>query len=81
MWHQMKVGYSSCARAHAELVRKGLKEKSEGSRLMSVDEFGVPGTMEHMLMERESTMMRFKEEDPRKTKWRVQSFKDLKSLN
>jgi hypothetical protein len=79
MWWQMEVGYRACERAHKGLVAKGLVELEQEDK-EEKDEHGVPGTLEHMMAEREAEIKRFKRADPRDTKWRVQSWHNLKDM-
>ena len=74
----MEVGYRACERAHEGLVAKGLKERDvEEGGGFKVDRHGKVGTLQHMMAEREAEMIRFKERDTRKTKWREESWLNL----
>mmetsp|Transcript_17543 Transcript_17543/g.35187 ORF Transcript_17543/g.35187 Transcript_17543/m.35187 type:complete len:330 (+) Transcript_17543:203-1192(+) len=65
MFSQLKIGFEAAQRAHGKLLERGLSPKETPQ----TDEFGQPGTIEHMMAMAESELEEFIKQDPLKTDW------------
>ena len=65
MFSQLKIGYEAAQRAHEKLLERGLTTKKQAPP----DEYGKPGTLEHMMAMAESELEDFIKKDPLKTDW------------